>query len=175
MKRIVFILFCLAAVAAPTVFAVKVQLDPWKNWLDDVAPIMTRLEKQAVKYLITEEDRQRFQESFWRVRDPDPTTSVNEFKNEYYRRVEYARKNLNGQFSDRGKIYLLLGKPLEVKDFSGNDDLVDCQLWSYQDMGPMSPASFINLLFFRYHNIGDYQIYYPGCLLYTSPSPRDCS
>jgi GWxTD domain-containing protein len=162
MKRIVLILFWLAVMTTNPVFASKVQSDPWKTWLMEVAPTMTRLEQQTARFLTTEEDRQRFQEAFWRVRDPDPSTPGNEFKDEYFRRLEYARKNLNGELSDRGKIQLLLGKPLEIKDFSGYDDLVDCQLWYYQNIGQKGLAPFLNLLFFRPHDIGDYQIYYPG-------------
>jgi GWxTD domain-containing protein len=162
MKRIIIILFWLAASAALPVFAAKAPADPWKSWLDEVSPIMTRLEKQTVNFIKTEEDRQRYQEAFWKVRDPDAATPANEFKDEYYRRLDYARKSLKGRSSDRGKIYLLLGKPLEIKDFSGYDDLVDCQLWIYQNLGQKGLASFINLLFFRYHDFGDYQLYYPG-------------
>ncbi|MCX6556955.1 MAG: GWxTD domain-containing protein [Candidatus Aminicenantes bacterium] len=162
MKRIIFLFFELAVLAGNPVLAAKAKNDPWKSWLVEVSPIMTRLEKQTVNFIKTEEDRQRYQEAFWKVRDPDPATPANEFKDEYFRRLEYTRKSLNGQSSDRGKIYLLLGKPLEIKDFSGYEDLVDCQLWVYQNLSQKGLASFINLLFFRYHNLGDYQLFYPG-------------
>jgi GWxTD domain-containing protein len=162
MKRIIFLFFELAVLAGNPVLAAKAQSDPWKAWLAEVSPIMTRLEKQTVNFIKTEEDRRRYQEAFWKVRDPDAATPANEFKDEYYRRLDYARKSLNGPSSDRGKIYLLLGKPMEIKDFSGEEDLVDCQLWVYQNLSQKGLASFINLVFFRYHDFGDYQLYYPG-------------
>jgi GWxTD domain-containing protein len=162
MKRIIFLFFMMAVLAGNPVLTAKAQSDPWKSWLAEVSPIMTRLEKQTVNFIKTEEDRQRYQAAFWKVRDPDPATPANEFKEEYYRRLDYARKSLKGPSSDRGKIYILLGKPLEIKDFSGYEDLVECQLWVYQNLNQKGLASFINLLFFRYHNLGDFQLFYPG-------------
>lgn len=162
MKRIIFLFLELALLVGNPALAAKAKNDPWKSWLAEVSPIMTRLEKQTTTLLKTEEDRQRYQEAFWKVRDPDPSTPVNEFRDEYLRRLEHARKSLNGPSSDRGRIYLLLGKPLETKDFSGHDDLVDCQLWVYHNLEQKGLASFINLLFFRYHNFGDFQLFYPG-------------
>lgn len=162
MKRRFFTIFSLAVLAAGLVLAAKAQADPWKAWLADVTPIMTRLERQTLEFIKTEEDRRRFQEAFWKVRDADPTTPANEFKDEYQRRLEHAGKRLNGINSDRGRIHLLLGKPFEIKDFTGYDDLVDCQLWVYENLRLKGLASFINLLFFRYHNLGDYQLYHPG-------------
>jgi GWxTD domain-containing protein len=143
-------------------FSAKGASDPWKAWLKEVAPIMTKLEKEVCKNLLTAEDRKRYQEAFWQIRDPDPTTPGNELKEEYYRRLEYAKAKLNGPFSDRGKIYLLLGQPIEIKNFNNYEDLVECELWSYQNDGKPGLPPFINLLFFRYHDIGDLQLYYPG-------------
>jgi len=84
--------------------------DPWKTWLRDVEPIITNAEKDVFKDLKTEEDRARFVDAFWRVRDPDPETAQNEYKAEYYRRFGYVNKHLGGTRSDRGRIYMILGE-----------------------------------------------------------------
>ena len=66
-----------------------------------------------------------FIESFWRKRDPDPSTPDNEVKLEYYKRIAQANKlfstsGLAGWRTDRGRIYILLGPPKEVqRDFGG--------------------------------------------------------
>ena len=58
--------------------------------------------------------------AFWSQRDPTPTTVWNEAMAEYYRRVDYAYFNfksigqVDGVFTDRGKIYILNGPPTEV-------------------------------------------------------------
>jgi GWxTD domain-containing protein len=136
--------------------------DPWKVWLDEVRPIMTKSEEAVFKSLRTEEDRMRFQQLFWRLRDPDPATPENEFRKEYYARLSYAEKRLNGAGSDRGRVYLLLGKPTEKYDFSGSEKVVDCELWVYQNTGLPGLPPMLDLIFYRENNVGDLKLYYPG-------------
>jgi GWxTD domain-containing protein len=138
--------------------------DPWKKWLEEVAPIMTNIELSTFKRLETEEDRKRFQDMFWKARDPNQQKpeNENEYKREFYRRLEYAKKNYNGGNTDRGKISVIMGKPFEIKDFSGYQNLVDCQLWVYQNETRPGLLPFMNLIFFRPRNLGDYQLFYPG-------------
>lgn len=136
--------------------------DPWKKWLDEVHLIITKAEKAVFNSLETEEDRKRFQESFWRVRDPKPETPYNEYKIEFYRRLKYAETNLEGPNSDRGRIYILLGEPFEKKNFSGHEDVVDCELWSYRTGGKSGLPPFMYLLFYRPKNFGNYRQYQPG-------------
>lgn len=61
-----------------------------------------------------EEQALEFQK-FWEKRDPTPGTAVNEYYEEYYRRIEYANKtfgsNDRGWRSDRGMIFVKLGPP----------------------------------------------------------------
>ncbi len=56
-------------------------------------------------------------EDFWKTKDPSPLTAYNEVMHEFYRRVDYSitafrtLKEMNGAITDRGKIYILFGKP----------------------------------------------------------------
>lgn len=59
-------------------------------------------------------------DKFWRERDPDPTTPVNEAYLEFRRRVSYVREymggfNSAGAVDPRGQVYLLLGPPDEIQ------------------------------------------------------------
>jgi GWxTD domain-containing protein len=97
-----------------------------RQWLEEVVPyIITSAEKEVFLSLRTEKERGEFIESFWRKRDPDPSTPGNEVKLEYYRRIAQANKlfstsGLAGWRTDRGRIYILLGAPKEVqRDFGG--------------------------------------------------------
>jgi GWxTD domain-containing protein len=90
----------------------------YKDWLDkDVTYIITDEEKKAFKKLATDDERERFIEEFWRRRDPDPDTDENEFKEEYYERIAYANEHfasgIPGWKTDRGRIYIMYGKPDE--------------------------------------------------------------
>jgi GWxTD domain-containing protein len=90
----------------------------YKDWLDkDVAYIITDEERKAFKKLQTDDERERFIEEFWRRRDPDPDTDENEYREEYYERIAYANEHfasgIPGWRSDRGRIYIMYGKPDE--------------------------------------------------------------
>src|SRR5882762_9004312 len=90
----------------------------YKDWLDkDVAYIITDEERKAFKKLATDDERERFIEEFWRRRDPDPDTDENEFREEYYERIAYANEHyasgMPGWKSDRGRIWIMYGKPDE--------------------------------------------------------------
>jgi GWxTD domain-containing protein len=90
----------------------------YKDWLDkDVTYIITDEERKAFKKLATDDEREKFIEEFWRRRDPDPDTDENEFKEEYYERIAYANEHfasgIPGWRSDRGRIWIMYGKPDE--------------------------------------------------------------
>lgn len=136
--------------------------DPWKNWLKEVDLIMTKAEKAVFKSLETEEDRKRFQDSFWKARDSSPETPHNEYKMEFYRRREYAETKLEGANSDRGQIYILLGEPLDKKNFEGEEKVVDCELWIYKAERRPELPPFMYLLFYRPEDFGRFRQFHPG-------------
>jgi GWxTD domain-containing protein len=94
--------------------------DTYKKWLNEEVPyIITDEEVAAFKQLSTDRERDQFIENFWRRRDPTPDTEENEFKEEHYRRIQYANDHyaagVPGWKTDRGMIYIRFGKPDEVE------------------------------------------------------------
>ncbi|HSE96957.1 MAG TPA: GWxTD domain-containing protein [Blastocatellia bacterium] len=92
----------------------------YKRWLDeDVNYIITDEERRAFKALKTDEERDQFIEQFWLRRDPDPDTPENEYKEEYYQRIQYANERfasgIPGWKTDRGRIYIMFGKPDQIE------------------------------------------------------------
>lgn len=74
------------------------------------------MKKKQFNSLTTDQERNEFIENFWKKRDPDPATEENEFKDEYYKRIEEANHLFKGDSSpgwltDRGRIYIMLGPP----------------------------------------------------------------
>lgn len=136
--------------------------EPWKDWLREVEPIMTNAEKSVFGSLKTVEDRTRFIDSFWKARDPDPQKHRNEYKLEYYRRISYAKKNLGGIQSDRGRIYLILGEPTDKNTFIGSEQVVDTELWTYYGEGRPGLPPVMHLIFFKRGNAGNFRLFYPG-------------
>jgi GWxTD domain-containing protein len=91
----------------------------YKKWLDeDVRYIITDEERAAFKQLSNDEERDNFIEAFWARRDPTPDTVENEFKEEHYSRIAYANEHfaagIPGWKTDRGRIYIMYGKPDEI-------------------------------------------------------------
>jgi GWxTD domain-containing protein len=100
--------------------------DYYARWLnEDVKYIVTAEEKSVFRSLKTDEEREQFIDQFWKRRDPDPTTAANEFKEEHYRRIQYANDafaaGIPGWMTDRGRIYVMYGKPdrLETHPIGG--------------------------------------------------------
>jgi GWxTD domain-containing protein len=90
----------------------------YKKWLnEDVVWIITDQERAAFKQLSNDEERDNFIEAFWQRRDPTPDTEENEYKEEHYRRIAYANEHyaagIPGWKSDRGRIYIVYGRPDE--------------------------------------------------------------
>ncbi len=104
--------------------------DPFfQSFFEKTSLIMTREEIDIYRLLPDEESKQDFIKEFWAIRDPDPATEENEAKDEFEARVEYANlwfgafnpdrgretsRNLHsktGWFSDRGRVYIILGPP----------------------------------------------------------------
>jgi len=101
--------------------ALKQELSkPYKKWLDeDVIYIITDEERAAFKQLSNDEERDNFIEAFWQRRDPTPDTEENEYKEEHYQRIAYANEHfaagVPGWRTDRGRIYIVFGKPDEIE------------------------------------------------------------
>src|SRR5688572_33342959 len=54
------------------------------EWINNHDLILTKSEREAWKKLDTDDEREKFIEEFWRVRDTDPDTEENEFKQQFY-------------------------------------------------------------------------------------------
>ncbi len=94
-------------------------IDYFKKWLkEDVVYIITNEEKAVFDRLTTEEEKEQFIEQFWGRRDETPGTSINEFKEEHYRRIKYSNEYYAAGFpgwqTDRGKIYIKFGPPDQI-------------------------------------------------------------
>jgi GWxTD domain-containing protein len=91
----------------------------YRKWLDeDVRWIITDNERKAFMQLSNNEERDQFIEAFWQRRNPNPDSEDNEFKDEHYRRIEYANEHFPagkpGWMTDRGRIYIVYGPPDEI-------------------------------------------------------------
>ncbi|HAP35347.1 MAG TPA: hypothetical protein DCQ28_05175 [Bacteroidetes bacterium] len=67
------------------------------------------------------ETRIRKFDEFWKKKDTTPFTAYNEVMHEFYRRVDFSftafrtMREMNGAITDRGRIYILFGKPTSTE------------------------------------------------------------
>jgi GWxTD domain-containing protein len=139
-----------------------------RKWIEEEVPyIITDREKEVFLQLQTVEERDRFIDAFWSRRDPNPATPINEFREEHYKRIEYANQFLGrdtfrpGWRTDRGRYYILLGEPKTIERFSGGNEIVDSELWFYQGGGERGLPGAFFLLFFQRDGVGEFELYHP--------------
>ena len=137
----------------------------YRDWIEkEVVYIISDREKEAFLDLEFEEEREGFITAFWRRRDPDSLTPVNEFKEEHYRRIELANRQLGreaavpGWMTDRGKMYIILGEPRDRETFMSVPFLYPSELWFYgADKQKGLPPLY--LLFFQEYHAGPYRLF----------------
>lgn len=120
--RVAPVLAVLAAAALSGLAAADQKLDPESQKFYQTARlIMTKEENKIWARLPDTETRREFISDFWLKRDPDPDTEVNEFKQEFEARVEYAskrfREGIKGYNTDRGRVYIFMGPPDKFEEF----------------------------------------------------------
>jgi len=160
-KTVLQFFFCLVLLLS-CIYVHAQKEEAWKEWLREVEPIITKAEKSVFESLRTEEDKMRFINSFWKVRDPDPQTRQNEYKLEYYRRLNYVKNHFRSTRSDQGRIYMILGEPAERNSYSGSEQVVDSEVWTYYGEERPGLPPVMNLLFYRRENFGEFRLFYPG-------------
>lgn len=108
-----------------------------KEFLSTVRYIITVQEKKAFLALSSAE-RPKFIEDFWKIRDPSPETETNEYRDEYYRRVEAAKHlftegGTSGWLQDRGRVYILLGPPEQREQYPRGQTFYGfpTEIWHY--------------------------------------------
>jgi GWxTD domain-containing protein len=89
------------------------------EFLSKVRYIISGDENKFFKNL-PDDKRDDFIDQFWAVRDPNPATPENEFKEEYFKRIDESNRQFTagreGWLTDRGKTYILLGTPNYVQN-----------------------------------------------------------
>ena len=87
--------------------------DVERAYYEDVS-FLTTPEEQVQLQWMRGVEKQNWLASFWRKKDPTPTTAVNERRLEHYRRVHYARHNFaegKQPYDQRGEVYIRFGHP----------------------------------------------------------------
>ncbi|MCP2597497.1 GWxTD domain-containing protein, partial [Candidatus Aminicenantes bacterium AC-335-G13] len=140
----------------------------YKKWLEEeVVYIITPTEKEVFLQLNTNRERELFIRAFWKQRDPTPGTPKNEFKEEHYRRLNYANSHFGREASkpgwktDRGRIYIILGEPQDIERIIGENGIYNTEIWFYQGLTKYGLPPAFYLIFFQKFGVGEYVLYSP--------------
>ncbi|MGA3130292.1 MAG: GWxTD domain-containing protein [Terracidiphilus sp.] len=140
----------------------------YRHWLnEEVNYIIDSNERKQFLSLTTDVQRDSFIAAFWKVRNPDPNSETNTYKDEHYRRLAYANEHFgsvvvqDGWRSDRGRIYIVLGPPKQIEPYPAARNVRPMEIWFYQSPSRALPPYF-NLIFFK-KSIGEpYTLYSPN-------------
>jgi len=141
----------------------------YKTWLEDeVAYIITPVERDVFLKLGTDRERDLFVESFWKHRDDASGGTLGSARAEHYRRLasvdrSYGRTaTVPGRKTDRGRIYILLGEPMSVKKYDTSSDIYPTEVWFYQNKEGLGLPPGFYVVFFQERGAGDYRLYSPS-------------
>jgi GWxTD domain-containing protein len=110
----------------PNVYGNRLNKSVKDRAFEEIRYIASSKEKNKLDSLSAPEEINKFLDEFWKKRDPNPATPENELRVEVDKRIAYADSLLGGSHLDRGRVYIIYGKPHEIKyyDWQGRGGLL---------------------------------------------------
>ncbi len=101
--------------------------------------VATTNEIKQYEGLETLDGKRKFLYEFWRSRDMNPATQLNEAYQDYMNRVQrcnerYTSMGKEGWKTDRGRIYLLYGEPTEIERYPNEQNTKPYEIWHYNEL-----------------------------------------
>jgi GWxTD domain-containing protein len=131
--------------------------------LESMLKYVLSVDEQKSLHSLTREGKLKFIDEYWRRSDPDPSTRINEFRVELFRRVRYANerfsvniaKKNDGWQTDRGRVFIVYGDPDEIESFPSSQYIGPFEKWNYFQLGSQGARFFI---FEDETGYGDYRL-----------------
>ncbi len=109
-----------------------------KRYRDQIKYLATRDELQVFDQL-NPKGKETFLLNFWRSKDTDPNTAVNEFMQNYFSRIDYANKHFKGksggQNTDMGRVFIVFGQPDDIENHVMEVHQKPYVVWYYYQTG----------------------------------------
>lgn len=85
---------------------------------------------------------------FWKLRDPNPRTPINEFQEDFNSRLQYASDRYTTNFeegwnTDRGRTLIKYGTPSAIEPHLYDRDMRPHEIWEYNNIPGEGQAIFI--------------------------------
>ncbi len=133
--------------------------DKYRQWLEDVEPIILPQEVDSFLILDTDAQRDIYINDFWKRRDAAQGTTNHTFRDLYYERLETAREQFKQVSSDRARVYLLYGEPMDVLKVDCSRLLQPIEIWHYFQIPSISHH--VLLLFYKPRHSNDFKLWRP--------------
>lgn len=96
-------------------------------------------DKQIYKSLEDLQSKRLFIYSLWHKRDTSPETPLNEFRQEYMRRIRYANEKFSafkkkGWKTDQGRVIILYGEPSYIERNPSTEGYRPYMIWTYDEI-----------------------------------------
>ncbi len=110
-----------------------------KAEFDKLVYLSIQEQRDAFKMLTSLEEKRKWLFDFWREKDTTPETPQNEYRAEYYSRIEYANQHfkemgVDGWKTDRGRVYILYGQPDFIERHPHEAGMSPYQIWRYNNL-----------------------------------------
>lgn len=128
--------------------------------LAHISVIATETERRRARDIRDLDEQRRFLMEFWQARDPRPDTPINEFKEEFYSRLQYANERYasgrrEGWQTDRGRIVIKYGLPASVEPHLYDRETIPHEIWQYNNIPGEGQALFV---FADRNRFGDFEL-----------------
>ena len=133
--------------------------EKYQVWLVDVQYLISKEERALFLELEKDYQRDAFTERFWKVRDPYPRTTRNEFRDQYEERLRYIHAEYGGVNADRARVILINGPPTAYLAVRCTPYLWPTEVWYYDGSDTVAFEFF--LLFYRSYNHGPFRLWQP--------------
>lgn len=112
--------------------------------------ILSDQDKSKFKDLQNINDKRKFMYDFWKAKDYNPNTQVLETKIAYFKRVNETNKMFKeayteGWKTDRGRIFILYGKPDDVEKYPFESQSKSYEIWKYNSVEGGGECAFVEI------------------------------
>jgi Ca-activated chloride channel family protein len=129
----------------------------WQQWLEEVDLLITEEERSYFLAIEQEFRRKSFVEAFWRERDPDPLTHMNELRFLWEERLALSWARWQSVLDSRAQVLLVSGEPHSICYARTTEQ----ETWYYR----RGENEFFPITFLRTVREHPYEIWLPNRLL----------
>ena len=110
--------------------------------------VATDRERRRMRGIQDLDEKRLFLQEFWQKRDPNGASPINEFQDEFYRRIQYANERYSSSYApgwqtDRGRVLVKYGSPIAIEPHLYDIDMKPYEVWQYNNIPGEGQSVFV--------------------------------